>query len=198
MRFLSALDPVKRLCVIAVCLIVANVALDGRAVQAEEHAMKSKVIHQPAFTVVGIAARTSNAKEATADGVIGKQWERFMKEGVLAKIPNKVDSAIVAVYTDYASDKDGEYTFVLGAKVKSDHDIPDGMLARKVPAGRYAVFTSEKGPAARVVAETWKRIWSVQKSTPGGNRAFKADFEVYDERAADPQNMQVDVYVGVK
>ena len=160
--------------------------------------MNPQVVSQAEFTVVGIAARTSNAREATAAGVIGKQWGRFMKEGILATIPNKVDSAIVAVYTDYASDKDGEYTYLLGARVKSDHDIPDGMVARRVPAGRYAVFTSEKGPAARVVAETWKRIWSAPKSAPGGNRAFKADFEVYDERAADPQNMQVDVYVGIK
>ena len=160
--------------------------------------MNPQVVSQAEFTVVGIAARTSNAREATAAGVIGKQWGRFMKEGVLAKIPNKVDSVIVAVYTDYASDKDGEYTYLLGARVKSDYDIPDGMVARRVPAGRYAVFTSEKGPAARVVTETWKRIWAAPKSTPGGNRAYKADFEVYDERAADPQNMQVDVYVGVK
>jgi len=120
-----------------------------------------------------------------------------MKEGILAKIPNKVDSAVVAVYTDYASDKDGEYTYLLGAKVKSNRDVPEGMVAR-VPAGRYAVFTSEKGPAAQVVVEAWQRIWAVPKSAPGGNRAYKADFEVYDERAADPQNVQVDVYVGIK
>ena len=160
--------------------------------------MNPKVVSQAEFTVVGIAARTSNAREATADGVIGKQWERLMKEGVLAKIPNKVDSAIVAVYTDYASDKDGEYTYMLGAKVKLDRDVPEGRVAKKVPAGRYAVFPSEKGPAARVVVETWKRIWAAPKSALGGNRAYKADFEVYDDRAADPQNMQVDVYVGIE
>jgi len=160
--------------------------------------MNPKVVSQSEFTVVGIAARTSNTREATADGVIGKQWERFMKEGILAKIPNKVDSAVVAVYSDYESDKDGEYTYVLGARVKSDGDVPEGMVAKKVPAGRYAVFTSEKGPAAQVVVEAWQRIWSVPKSAPGGNRVYKADFEVYDRRAADPGNMQVDVYVGIE
>jgi predicted transcriptional regulator YdeE len=160
--------------------------------------MNPKVVSQAEFTAVGIGARTSNTKEATEDGVIGKQWERFMKEGLLAKIPNKLDSAVVAVYTDYASDKDGEYTYVLGAKVKSEGDVPEGMMAGKVPAGHYAVFTSEKGPAAKIVVETWKRIWAVPKSAPGGNRSYQADFEVYGERAADPQNMQVDVYVGIK
>src|SRR5258708_4778133 len=80
-----------------------------------EAAMKPRTVQQSGFTVVGIAGRTSNAKEMTAEGIISKQWERLMKEALLNRIPNRVDSAIVAVYTEYASDKDGEYTYVLGA-----------------------------------------------------------------------------------
>jgi predicted transcriptional regulator YdeE len=161
-------------------------------------AMNPRVVQQSAFTVVGITARTSNAKEMTLGGVIGKQWAHFMQDGVLAKIPNKADKAIVAVYTDYVSDKDGEYTYVLGARVTSDSEVPAGMTAKKIPAGRYAVFTSEKGAASKVVPEAWMRINSLPKSATGGNRFYGADFEVYNERAADQQNAQVDVYVGIK
>ena len=163
-----------------------------------ETGMNPKVVQQAAFTVVGIAVRTSNAKEMTADGVIGKQWGRFMMDGVLARIPNKADRSIVAVYTDYASDHNGEYTFLLGARVTSDADVPAGMVAKKIPAGRYAVFTSDKGPAAKVVPEVWMRINSLPKSAVGGDRVYGADFEIYDERASDPQNSQVDVYVGIR
>jgi predicted transcriptional regulator YdeE len=147
---------------------------------------------------VGIATRTSNAREMTADGVIGKQWVRFMQEGVFGKIPNKVDASIVAVYTDYASDKNGEYTFLLGSRVTSDADVPAGLVARRVPAGKFAVFTTEKGPGPKVVPETWERINSLSKSVMGGDRMYQADFEVYDERAKDPQNLQADVYVRVR
>jgi predicted transcriptional regulator YdeE len=163
-----------------------------------EAAMKSRTVRQAGFTVVGIAGRTSNAKEMTAEGIISKQWERLMKEALLSRIPNRMDAAVVAVYTDYASDKDGEYTYVLGAKVSSEDHVPPGMVAKKVPAGSYVVFTSEKGPVGKVVFETWNKIWSVPKSNPGGDRAYAADFEVYDERAADPNNAQVDVYIGIK
>jgi predicted transcriptional regulator YdeE len=163
-----------------------------------EAAMKPRTVREPGFTVLGIAGRTSNAKEMSSQGIISKQWERLMKEAVLNKIPNRVDSAIVAVYTDYASDKDGEYTYVVGAKVSSEDHVPPGMVAKTVPAGSYAVFTSEKGPVGKVVFETWNKIWSVPKSSPGGDRAYGADFEVYDERAADPNSAQVDVYVGIK
>jgi predicted transcriptional regulator YdeE len=157
-----------------------------------------KTVEQPGFTVIGVAARTSNAKEMTADGIIGKQWGRFYQDGLLAKIPNKADQLIVAVYTDYASDKNGEYTFVLGAKVTSDAEVPAGMVAKKIPSGKYAVFTTEKGPGPKVVPEAWMKINSLPKSAVGGDRVYRADFEVYDERASDPQNLQADIYIGVK
>ena len=160
--------------------------------------MNPKVVQRGGFTVVGIAVRTSNAKEMTSDGVIGKQWGRLMAEGLLAKIPNKADKAIIAVYTDYASDHDGAYTFVLGARATSDTDVPVGMVAKKIPAGRYALFTTEKGPAAKVVPEAWMRINFLAKSAVGGDRTYGADFEIYDERASDPGSAQVDVYVGIK
>jgi CubicO group peptidase (beta-lactamase class C family)/predicted transcriptional regulator YdeE len=160
-------------------------------------AMNPRIVEQAGFTVVGIAARTSNTREMTSDGVIGKQWAHLMGDGVLAKIPNKADKGIVAVYTDYASDKNGEYTYILGAKVSSDADVPAGMVAKKIPAGRYAVFTSEKGAAAKVVPEEWMRINSLPRSAGGGDRVYGADFEIYDERAADPANSQVEVWVGM-
>jgi predicted transcriptional regulator YdeE len=160
--------------------------------------MNPKVVEQSGFSVVGIAVRTSNAKEMTSDGVIAEQWGRLMQENFDSKIPNRADQSIVAVYTDYASDHDGEYTFLLGARVTSDADLPQGMVARKIPGGKFAVFTSEKGPAPQVVPAVWTKINSLPKTTVGGDRSYRADFEVYDQRAADPQNMVMDAYVGIR
>ena len=157
-----------------------------------------KVVEKSGFTVIGISARTSNAKEMTADGVIGKTWGRLFQENVLAKIPNKADQNIVAVYTDYSSDHNGEYTYVLGARVTSDADVPAGMIATKVLAGKFAVFPSEKGPAQKVVPAVWMKINSLPPDAVGANRQYKADFEIYDERAEDSQNLQMDVYVSIK
>ena len=163
-----------------------------------EKAASPKVVKKDAFTVIGISARTSNAKETTPDGIIGKQWGRLFQEGLLSKIPNKADQNIVAVYTDYASDHNGEYTYILGARVKSDADVPAGMVAAKVPAGKFAVFTSEKGAAQKVVPELWMKINSLPQGAVGTNRQYKSDFEIYDERATDSQNLQMDVYIGIK
>lgn len=170
----------------------------SQTMPAMESAMNPKIVEEPGFAAIGIAERTTNAKEMTPDGVIGKQWARFMQANLLAEIPNRSESSIIAVITDYASDKDGEYTHLIGAKVTTIAQVPPGMVAKKVPPGRYAIFTSEKGPLAKVVVGAWQRIWSIPKASPGGNRAYKTDYEVYDQRATDPRDAQVDVHVGIR
>ena len=87
---------------------------------------------------------------------------------------------------------------VIGARVKATTQPPVGMVAKTVPAGRYAVFTSDKGPVQKVVVAAWQRIWSAPKNELGGDRAYRADFEVYDERAANPGDAQADIYIGIK
>ena len=184
---------------VAAGLVLATILIASfTSVSGEDHVGAMVVEKMEGFTVIGISARTSNARETTPDGVIGKQWGRLFQENLLAKIPNKTNSDIIAVYTGYASDKNGEYTYVLGARVNPGTEPPTGMVSVKIPAGKYALFTSEKGPAAKVVPQIWQRINSLPKSAPGGDRVYKADFEVYDQRAADPQNSQVDVYIGIK
>jgi predicted transcriptional regulator YdeE len=164
----------------------------------KETDMNPRALQQEGFTVVGIAVRTSNAEQMTPERPIGKQWERLFKEGVLAAIPNKADGNIVALYTEYASDKDGEYTYVLGARVTKVESVPAGMVAKNVPAGRYAVFTSERGPVQTVVVEMWRRVWATPKSALGGDRTYKTDFEVYDQRAQNPADSVVDLYIAVR
>src|SRR5437868_13867588 len=102
--------------------------------------MNPKLVDEAGFTVIGIEARTNNAREMSGTGVIASQWARLMKENLLATIPGKTDAAILAVYSDYASDENGEYSFLIGARVSSSAAVPPGMVAYKVPGGRYAVF----------------------------------------------------------
>jgi predicted transcriptional regulator YdeE len=148
------------------------------------------------FAVMGIEVRTSNAREMTPDGQIGRQWERFAKEGLAARIPQRADQNLVAVYSGYASDEHGEYDYLLGAKVSGIAEIPAGMTVRHVPTGRYAVFTSERGPVTKVVPEAWKRIWD-EPRTATYARSYKVDFELYGARAANPADSQVEIYIGV-
>src|ERR1035437_3213733 len=102
--------------------------------------------------IAGIFARTNNALEMAGLGVIADMWQRVMSDHVIETIPNRADESIIALYTDYESDSDGDYTFLIGAEVASvDHDLPDGIAVRHVPAGVYTLLTSDEGPIWEVV-----------------------------------------------
>jgi predicted transcriptional regulator YdeE len=158
-----------------------------------------RIVEESGFSVIGIEVRTNNAREMTGLGAIPGQWEKFYKQGILEKIPGKADSNTYGVYCDYASDRNGDYTLVIGARVRDGaaFPIPAGMVLKKVAKGKYAVVTSEKGPVGKVVSGAWQQIWGMEDKKEIA-RAYQADYEVYDERARDPQNSQVDVYVGIK
>jgi len=142
-----------------------------------------KIVEAGGFAVVGRAARTSNAKEMSGQGAIPKLW--------MSMPP---DRGRIALYAEYESDEHDAYTFVLGSKAGQGLSAGAGMVMKKVPRGRYAVFTSEQGPIRKVVVETWMKIWAMTEY----ERNFVADYEVHDERTADPDNAIVDIYVGVK
>jgi len=152
---------------------------------------------QPAFTVVGFSVRTTNQKENGGTGEIPQLWQRVMQQGLLEDIPHRADNNFTAVYTDYASDQKGAYTYVLGVRVSAVDKVPDGMVAVTVPAGKYAVVDSETGPLPEVMPKVWTRIWAMSAAELGGQRAFKADYEIYPE-GFDWQNAQVAVHLGLK
>ena len=154
-------------------------------------------LHVDSFSVIGIQTRTTNAEEAK-NSSIGKLWARIAGEDLFDRIPHRVDGHIVAVYSDYESDKDGAYTYTLGAKVTSSHDIPAGMGAVKVISGDYAMFTAQGGAPPQMTVDLWKRIWSLEKPGPL-HRAYKTDFEVhYKGLNAHPPDTHIDVYIGVQ
>jgi predicted transcriptional regulator YdeE len=150
------------------------------------------------FYVVGIEARTSNELEMRSKGKIGEIIARVRKEGLLKKLSNRVGNDTYALYTNYKSDRNGPYTYFLGAKVSSTGQVPGGMVVRKVPAGNYAMLTESGMPAANVALRLWQHAWALE-DTHQINRAYQTDFEVHHgiDENYDPGG-RIDLYVGLK
>jgi predicted transcriptional regulator YdeE len=162
-----------------------------------QNAMTPKLTDQSSFDVIGLETRTNNGAEMTGNGEIPKLWQRLFTEGVLNRIPDRADEAVVAVYTKYASDAAGDYTYILGAKVKAGAKAPAGMVAITIPAGKYEQFVSAKGPGAEVIPPAWKEIYSYFQAPGATPRLFKTDFERYDDMS-DPNAVQAHIFIGVK
>lgn len=153
---------------------------------------------EDSFWVAGYSVRTNNADEMSGQGRIGNLWQRFAQQDLAASIPNRVDQSLIVVYSGYASDEQGEYSYLLGARVSSVQHLPPQLSYGTVVAGPYAVFTTAVGPRVPVLQAAWQKIWSSAPADLGGHRAFRTDYELYDRRSADADRAQIEIHIGLK
>lgn len=144
-----------------------------------------------AFNIIGIEVRTTNENGQSAKD-IPVLWNKFMTEGIAAKIPNKADNAVYCIYTDYEKDHTRPYTTLLGCKVDNLEIVPEGMISQTFETAMYEEFTAVGNLMEGAVFNTWTKIWNSELP-----RAYTADFEVYDERSHDSENAVVPIFIAV-
>ena len=143
--------------------------------------------------IIGISTETTNQDGKSAQD-LGQLWGRFYAENIVEKIPNKAGNEVYSIYTDYESDYTGKYTTIIGTKVTSLADIPDGLIGRAFGKQNFKKFIA-KGAMPDAVVTTWKEIWKKDKEL---NRSYTYDYEVYGEKSQNGGNSEVDILVGVK
>jgi predicted transcriptional regulator YdeE len=156
-----------------------------------------KTVTDP-IAVAGFQIRTSNAKELSGQGQIHALWQRFFAENLMGQIRNRTGDSLVVVYSNYASDENGEYDYLLGAPVSTIEALPAGVTFAAIATGEYAAITTDRGPVAEVMQRAWREIWQIAPEELGGKRAFLTDYEIYDERAADPTDAMVEIHLGLE
>ncbi|MES2416905.1 MAG: GyrI-like domain-containing protein [Bacteroidota bacterium] len=142
------------------------------------------------FYLIGIALpfKTSNANGQSAIDC-GSLWQQFEKGNYQAQIPNKLGNEVFAVYHDYEGDYTLPYAYFIGCKVDPNTPVPIGLTSLTIPSANYSKLTA-KGKMPDCVANAWHRIW--KSDLP---RAYRPDFEIYDERSLDWSNAEVDIYL---
>ena len=151
-----------------------------------------KTITINSFKIIGISVRTTNENGQSAKD-IGELWAKFMSEGIANKIPNKLDTEILSIYTNYESDHTKPYDTLLGCRVDSLENIPEGMVGQIFEGGNYREFVSKGDLTKGAVYGTWSEIWGSDL-----NREYSADFEVYGEKAKNPADAEVGIFVAIK
>lgn len=150
--------------------------------------------------LIGLTARTNNKAECdSATAKIGPCVQQYFQQQTADKIPHRKNpGTTISAYSDYESDYTGNYTYYIGEEVTSMDTLPEGVSTLLIPAQRYVKFTTEPGPMPHVAIEAWQKIWSMSPEELGGIRSYITDFEVYDERAQDPQQTVLDIYIGIE
>lgn len=164
--------------------------------------MYKEIITRPEIKLVGITTRTNNVQIFESDPATNKIAEtvqKYFHGGLNDRIPNRKNPGTTyCVYTEYESDHTGDYTYLIGEEVTSFENVSEEFVHMTLPAQTYAKFTNGPGPMPDVSINAWKKIWTMTPEEFGGERAYTADFEVYDARAADHSNVIFDLYIGLK
>ena len=145
------------------------------------------------FKIIGISVRTTN-KNNQSQQDLEKLWGKFFSENIIEKIPNKVSSNIITIYTDYKSDYTDEYTTIIGIPVSMLDEIPNGLIGREFEEENFQKFTA-KGEMPNAVVNTWMDIWQRDKEL---NRKYTYDFEVYGQNSRNGKNSEVEIYIATK
>lgn len=143
------------------------------------------------FFIIGLSIRTTNENNQSATD-IPALWNKFMTENTIENIPNKIDNAIYSIYTEYEKDYTKPYTTILGCKVSSLDNIPTGMTGKTIAKETYKQFTAKGNLADGIVIQKWIEIWNTDL-----NRKYTADFEIYGEKASNPENAEVPIFIAL-
>lgn len=138
------------------------------------------IVQVAGFTTLGREARTSNEKESKGEGVIGPMWASGAPKS----------SPIVAVYSEYGSDKNGEYNYMLGRKMMEDETLPQEVTHRRVVGGDYLRLDFRGSVSPEAVVGLWRQIWEMENKGEI-QRAYRTDFELYGDNGFE-------LFVGVK
>jgi predicted transcriptional regulator YdeE len=162
--------------------------------------MKKELVNKPEIKLVGLTARTNNKNEMNPQtSKIGALAGQFWSQNIASQIVNRKNPGVtLSVYTEYDSNEHGDYTYFIGEEVNSFENISAGLKQLTIPAAKYQKFTTPQGTMPEVVINAWQQIWKMSEKDFGGERAYIADFEVYDERASNPSSSVLDIYIGIK
>lgn len=144
------------------------------------------------FKIIGISVKTTNQNNQAATD-LGQLWARFYSEEIFHKIPNKESEEVYAVYTDYESDFTGKYTTIIGQRVSTLANIPEGLIGKEIKNDKLTKYMA-KGEMPGAVINTWKEIWANDQTL---GRAYEADFEVYGSKSQNGPDSEVEIYIGV-
>ncbi len=143
------------------------------------------------FHVIGVKINTTNENMQSSKD-LPALWDKFINEKIADKIPGKIGNEIYCVYTDYEGDDTQPYAAIVGCKVSDVSSLPAGLESVTISKGVYQKFNVKGDLMSDIIWKAWGDIH--HKGLP---RTYATDFEVYGEKAQNPKDGELEIFVGV-
>jgi len=129
---------------------------------------------------------------------INKLWEHFSeREKEIPNVKGEYTLGVCMPRHESLPLKEGDtFVYIAGRPVSSLDEVPEGMVAVKIPKRKYARFT-HKGPLTNL-PHTINYIWGTWLPKSDYKHSSSPDFELYDERF-DVKTLsgEVDIFVPI-
>jgi len=162
--------------------------------------MKSEILTLADFSIAGLSVTTNNRAEMQAgQGKIAALVQRYYQQKMAERLKARTEPGVTyALYTEFVDQDRADYTYLIGEKVETG--LPQNAASVRslsLEPSHYQRFTTDAGAMPNVVIDAWQSIWSMSDSEFASRRLFKADFERYDQRAIDPKQAVIEIYLGI-
>jgi predicted transcriptional regulator YdeE/DNA-binding transcriptional MerR regulator len=152
--------------------------------------MQPRFVTRPAFNVVGLQYVGKNEHQE-----ISQMWGRLNPRH--DEIPNLLEGEAFGLCVMLNDADPGVFEYVAGFPVAGDPQPPPGMVARSVPAQKYAVFT-HRGPL-EALKDTFSYVYQVWLPQSGCQHAGIMDMEVYGEKfKAFAPDSELEIYLPIE
>ncbi len=168
--------------------------------------MEPRIITLEAKNVVGFGSRFISAlsPDKNNDAVIPPLWDQFhrRKHEISNRLADTEIGYCEAVPANQRKHPD-ECFYLACTEVEAMTAVPNGMTARVIPAGRYAVFTHKgklgDGSTAERLGHTYSYIYGSWLPKSGEELRDAPDFEFYDHRFKDDSDdSEMDIFIPVR
>lgn len=146
------------------------------------------------FDALTLCKETTNTQEFKGEGIIPQTIQSFfeiLEQHGLENIHPEL--RFISIYTNYETDENGPYTYHYGIIQSENTPFLPECNVFHIKKGEYLKFTTEEGPLGIVVPKMWQKIWAMTPQELGGERAYTADFELYN-----PASTKADICIALK
>lgn len=152
---------------------------------------KTEISSQEQFYLTGIWVRTTN-QDGQSQKDIGGLWTRFTTGNLIQQIEDRLSGDMYCVYTDYETDHTGPYTAILGCKVSSLDNVPEGFTGITILPGKYQVYYLE-GEFPANIGAAWQQIWASDI-----DRKYTSDYDFYKADPKSFEETEARIYLAIK
>lgn len=155
--------------------------------------MEPKIIQKPEILLVGMAVYAD-----PPSGEFPNVWHRFMQHH--EELPDNHNTSESIGLEFYLPDMEQthKWYYMACVEVYNLDNIPIRMVAKRLPASTYAVYTVKGG--IKKLGEGFRYVYDSWLPDSNYEIAYPYDFELYQEGRfkGDEQDSEIDIYIPVK